>query len=241
MNNSYTPVKRQEKLSSQVAEQIKQLILSRQIRPGDRLPTERELCETFQVSRTVIREATRALEARGLVKSQVGSGTYVRAVKVEDVTDSLGMYLSTQGKRFTFDSLMEVRRVLEIQVVKLAAERATSEDIERLESILENMYESTTNIDAFSKWDMEFHITLARASGNPLFNVMLEPLTEALSELIWTGTSAPGVAEEACSYHRNILNFLKSRDAEKSADAMSDHLDQSQRAVVEGLKHQLNK
>jgi len=75
MKNGYKPVKRQAKLSSQVAEQIQQLILSRDLKPGDRLPTERELGETFKVSRTVIREAIRTLEARGLAVSQTGSGT----------------------------------------------------------------------------------------------------------------------------------------------------------------------
>jgi len=237
MHNSYTPIKRQEKLYSLVAEQIQQLILSRDLKPGDRLPTERELGKTFKVSRTVIREATRALEARGLVESQVGSGTYIRAVKVEDVTNSIGMYLTTQGKNFTFDSLMEVRRVLEIQVVKLAAERATQEDIEKLESILGNMYKSTVNIDAFSKWDLEFHITLAKTCGNPLFNVMLEPLTEALFELIWTGTSVPGAAQEACQYHRDILDCVKKKDSEGAVKVMRAHLDQAYRVTAEGIKH----
>jgi GntR family transcriptional repressor for pyruvate dehydrogenase complex len=237
MDNSYSPVKRQEKLSSQVAEQIQQLILSRQINPGDRLPTERELGETFKVSRTVIREAIRVLEARGLVVSQTGSGTYAQAIQGEDVANSLGMYITTQGQFFTLDSLMEVRRVLEIQVVKLAAERAEPQDIEKLESILDNMCKVKKDVDAFSKWDLEFHMVIARASGNPLFEILIEPLTEALFELIWTGTSAPGAAEEACDFHREILNALEAKDADKAVEAMRLHLDQSQRVTAEGIKH----
>ncbi len=236
MENSYSPVKRQAKLSGQVAGQIQQLILSRQINPGDRLPTERELGETFQVSRTVIREAIRILEARGLVVSQTGSGTYAQAIQGEDVSNSLGMYITTQGQSFTLDSLMEVRRVLEIQVVKLAAERATPQDIEKLETILQNMCLSREDVDAFSKLDLEFHLVIARASGNPLFEILIQPLTGALLELIGTGTTAPGAAEEACDFHREILNALKSRDAEKAVSAMRMHLDQSRRVTAEGLK-----
>jgi GntR family transcriptional repressor for pyruvate dehydrogenase complex len=237
MDNSYSPVKRHEKLSGQVAEQIQQLILSRQIKPGDRLPTERELGETFQVSRTVIREAIRILETRGLALSKTGSGTYVRAIQGEDVANSLGMYITTQGQFFTLDSLMEVRRVLEIQVVKLAAERATPQDIEKLESVLDHMRKSKNDVDAFSKWDLEFHMVIARASGNPLFEILIEPLTEALFELIWTGTSAPGAAEEACEFHRVILDSLEAKNGQKAADAMRLHLDQSQRVTAEGIKH----
>jgi len=238
MENDYTPVKRQEKLSSQVAEQIQQLILSRQLKPGDRLPTERELGETFQVSRTVIREAIRVLEARGLVESQTGSGTYVRAIKGEEVANSLGMYITTQGRFFSLESLMEVRRVLEIQVVRLAAQRATESDINHLESILQNMCRSVNDVDAFSRWDLEFHLQLARASGNSLFVILLEPLTEALFELIWTGSSTPGAAEEACAYHRRVLEFVKDRQSEKAADAMREHLDQSQRVTAMGIDQQ---
>jgi GntR family transcriptional repressor for pyruvate dehydrogenase complex len=206
MDNSYSPVKRHEKLSGQVAEQIQQLILSRQIKPGDRLPTEREL-------------------------------GFVRAIQGEDVANSLGMYITTQGQFFTLDSLMEVRRVLEIQVVKLAAERATPQDIEKLESVLDHMGKSKNDVDAFSKWDLEFHMVIARASGNPLFEILIEPLTEALFELIWTGTSAPGAAEEACDFHRVILDSLEAKNGQKAADAMRLHLDQSQRVTAEGIKH----
>ncbi len=236
MDNAYSPVKRQEKLSGQVAEQIQQLILSRQIKPGDRLPTERELGETFKVSRTVIREAIRILEARGLVASQTGSGTYVQAIQGADVANSLGMYITTQGQFFTLDSLMEVRRVLEIQVVKLAAERAAPQDIEKLESILAHMCKAQKDVNAFSKWDLEFHMVIARASGNPLFGILIQPLTGALLELIGTGSSAPGAVEEACDFHRKILNALKARDAEKADSAMRQHLDQSRRVTAEGLK-----
>jgi GntR family transcriptional repressor for pyruvate dehydrogenase complex len=237
MDNGYTPIKRQAKLSSQVAEQIQQLILSRDLKPGDRLPTERELGETFEVSRTVIREAIRTLEARGLVTSQTGSGTYVRAMKGSDVASSLGMYINTRHKPFSLDALMEVRQVLEIEMVRLAADRASQEDISHLENSLRKMCGTTNNAEEFSKWDLEFHLQLCEASGNPLFGIILEPLTESLFELIWTGTSTPGAADEACDFHAQILTHIKNKDSEGAVEVMTRHLEQAYRVTSAGLKN----
>jgi GntR family transcriptional repressor for pyruvate dehydrogenase complex len=237
MENSYIPIKRQDKLSGQVAGQIQDLILSKKIKPGERLPTERELGDMFQVSRTVIREAIRTLEARGLITSQTGSGNYVRAVQGEDVVNSLGMYLSSQDSSYTVESIMEVRRVLELQVVKLAAERATDDDIDRLELIVEQMNQSKNDIDSFSKWDLEFHLALAHACDNYLFNILIEPLSEPLFELMWTGSTIPGAIDDACQFHRDILEALKLKDVDLAVNVMQTHLDQSQRVAVEGLKH----
>jgi len=237
MENEYTPVIRQGKLSIQVADQIQQLILSRDLKPGDRLPTERDLGETFGVSRTVIREAIRTLEAHGLVVSQTGSGTYVRAMQGKDVASSLGMFINSQHKPFSIDALMEVRRVLEIEMVKLAAQRATSENIQQLENNLDMMVKTIKDIDEFSRWDLEFHLVLADACGNQLFGIILEPLTESLFELIWTGTTTPGAAQDACRYHRAILDCVKKKDSQGAAKVMRAHLDQAYRVSTEGIKH----
>jgi GntR family transcriptional regulator, transcriptional repressor for pyruvate dehydrogenase complex len=237
METAYHPIKRQKNLSSQVADQLQQLIVEGQIKPGERLPTERELGQTFQVSRTVIREAIRAMEARGLVESKTGSGTYVRAINGEDVSNSLGMYISThQGQVFSLESLMEVRRVLEIQMAALAAQRASEQDIRSLEATLDHMCQSRGEASAFSRWDLNFHLQLAQASGNPLFGILIEPLTEAFLQLIWTGSTSPGAAEEACDFHRAILEKVKAKDAQGAAESMRAHLDQSQRVTEQGIK-----
>ena len=241
MENGYKPVKRQAKLSSQVAEQIQQFILSRDLKPGERLPTERELGDTFKVSRTVIREAIRTLEARGLVTTHTGSGTYVRAMQGKDVASSLGMFINSQRKPFSLDALMEVRQVLEIEMAKLAALRATDENIKQLENNLEMMCQTIADPDEFSKWDLEFHLVLADACGNQLFGIILEPLTESFFELIWTGTTTPGAAQDACQFHREILDCVKQKDSEGAVKAMRAHLDQAYRVTAEGIRRQSKK
>ena len=237
MNNLYTPVKRQEKLSYQVAEQIQQIILSPDLKPGDRLPTERELGENFNVSRTVIREAIRTLEARGLVASQTGSGTYVRAMQGKDVANALGIFINSQDKSFSLDELMEIRQVLEIEVVKLVAQRANEDNIKQLENCLDKMCINVNDTDKFSKWDFTFHLMLTNACGNQLFRIVLGPLTESLLDLIWTGTTTPGAAEDACKYHRDILDRIKNKDSEGAVKVMRAHLAQSYRVAAEGIKH----
>ena len=223
-------------LREQVLHAIGIRIISGELQPGDVLPKEDTLSKEYGVSRTVIREAIRTLEARGLVKSQTGSGTYVRAVKGSDVASSLGMYINTQHKPFSLDELMEIRGVLEIEMVRLAAERASEENINKLQESLENMCHTLDAVDEFSKWDLEFHLQLADACGNPLFGILLEPLTESLFELIWTGTSTPGAAQEACEFHAQILEHVRQRDSRGAVEVMRKHLKQAYRVTAEGLE-----
>lgn len=236
MEYSFTPVKRNDKLSNQVADYLQQSILSKSLKPGERLPTERELGDQFQVSRTVIREAIRILEARGLLDTQSGSGTYVKALQGEDVVNSLSLYLSSQDQSYSLDAIMEVRRVLELQVVKLAAERATQEDIANLEHICTQMEQTKNDTPTFSRWDIAFHQTLAQSCHNDLFEILIEPLHEIMVELIFTGSIAPGAVEEACKFHTDILGAIKINDADLSVQLMQAHLDQAQRAATEGLR-----
>ena len=236
MFDSYRPVRRQEKLSVQVADQLIDLILEGKLKEGDRLPPEREMCETFGVSRTVIREAVSVVEAKGLVSSLIGSGTYVRAVQREDVVSSLGLYMSTMSKSISMMHVLEVRWVIETQTVLFAAERATEEDIAELEELLADMQGLVHDPVACSQKDLEFHLRLARASGNPLFEIVLQPLTEVLQELIYVGSRLPGITEQAYTHHRAILDAIKTHDVAKAAAAMENHLRQTERVTIRGLR-----
>jgi GntR family transcriptional repressor for pyruvate dehydrogenase complex len=234
----YSPVKRQDKLSVQVANQIQDLILSKHLKVGDRLPPERELCEQFGVSRTVIREAIRALEAKGLLTAQGGSGTYVKGLQSEDVADSIGLYITTQARPISHAKLMEVRRVLEVRIAALAAERATKESTAELDDLLARMDEARNDPHAFAKYDLEFHVALARATGNELLEILLDPFMDALYEGRRLASNLPGVPQEAMELHRTILEKVKAGDAEGAAQAMSVHLDQSNRVILKALGQQ---
>ena len=234
--NSFIPVTRQSRLSAQVAEQIQNLILQNKLQVGDRLPAERELTENFQVSRTVIREAIRILEAKGLLVSMGGNGTFVRGVNSKDVADSLGMYFSTVGDAITHADLMEVRYLFEIQIAKLAAERITPDGIQRLEENLEGMRETMHDADKFAQYDLEFHLELARATNNHLMEVLLDPLIDGLYEERRLASMLPGIAEEAIGLHAAILERLKARDVDGTARKMQEHLEQANRVITQALE-----
>lgn len=240
MPNSYQLVKRQEKLSVQVAEQIIDLIMEGKLKEGDRLPPERELCDLFGVSRTVIREAVSNLEARGLISSITGSGSYISSIRSEHVSNSLGLYITTNNQSVSIKHLLEIRRLIETQVANLAAKRATAADIQALEHIWQEMCQLTNNPASFAEKDLEFHVMLARASGNPLFEIVLKSLTDVLLQLIYIGSELPGTASEACDCHREVIDAIKSHDSDKAAETMVNHLKQSERVSVKGLREKKN-
>lgn len=236
MTDTYRPVKRHEKLSVQVAEQIIDLIIDGKLLEGERLPPERDFCETFEVSRTVIREAVSILEAKGLVYSVTGSGTYVRSIQQEDVVNSLGLYISTNTKSVSVEHLLEARWVIESQVARFAANRATDEDLQLLEDVWLEMCDLTDDPMAFSKKDLDFHVRLAHASGNPLFEIMLQPLTDFILQSIYVVTTLPGITKQACDYHRAVIDAIKIHDSEMAVTAIQEHLKQSRVVTIRGLR-----
>jgi GntR family transcriptional repressor for pyruvate dehydrogenase complex len=238
--DTFIPVVRQSRLSVQVAEQIQKLVLQNKLQVGHRLPSERELTENFRVSRTVIREAIRILEAKGLLESQGGNGTFVRGVQSNDVANSLGMYFSTGKETITHAELMEVRNIFEIEIARLATERITPEGIQKLERLLEGMRNTAEHADEFAKFDLEFHLELARATNNRLMEVLLDPLIDGLYEERRLASMLPGIAEEAIGLHAAILEKIRSGDANGAAMNMQEHLEQANRVITKAL-HEFGK
>jgi GntR family transcriptional repressor for pyruvate dehydrogenase complex len=218
-----------ERLYEQVVEQLQELIVSGGLQPGDRLPPERQLAEQLGVSRTVIREAIKTLEERGLVEVLTGSGTYVLQMDPGIVSESIGLLV--QQYACSFDHLNEVRRMLQIEIAGLAAERAEPEDIEAMEEALQEMETAVANIrnhpdqlGDFVEADLNFHNALAEATQNPLLSVLLEPISDLLLEFRRLASSTPGALEDALSYHRKILEQVKARDASICREVMREHL-----------------
>ena len=127
MSDAFGAPIQQSRLHEMVAERIRSMIVSESLHPGDRLPSERDLSERLGVSRVVIREATRVLDAQGLVEVKPGSGTYVKELTPGHVSDSIGLFLRLRQSEQPYRDLIEVRRTLEIDIAGLAAERAEQE------------------------------------------------------------------------------------------------------------------
>lgn len=228
-----------ERLYEQVVQQLQELVISGRLQPGDKLPPERQLAEQLGVSRTVIREAIKTLEQRGLVKVLTGSGTYVSQMDPRIVSESISLLV--QQSTSSFDHLNEVRRMLEIEITGFAAERAQLEDIEAMEEAVQEMEDAVANmkgrpdlLEDFVEADLAFHDALAKAAQNPLLPILLDPISDLLVEFRRLASSGPGAPEDALNYHRKILKYLKARDVSTCRELMREHLEKAEEWAAKG-------
>jgi GntR family transcriptional repressor for pyruvate dehydrogenase complex len=215
-----------QKLYRQVAEQIQSSVMRGDLNAGDRLPSERDLAEQLGVSRTVIRDALRLLEERGLIAINVGDGTYVSEIQPKSISESISLYV--KQKQTSYAHLAQVRRMIEVEIAVLAAKNATPENIERLEQAVEDSERSIHSLQEFVPSDIRFHELLAEASQNPLLPMLLTPISEPLHDLSSRASSLPGAPEDALNHHKNILKCIKQKDWKGARLAMNAHLDSAE-------------
>ena len=211
---------REPRLSDKVATLLLETIVSRGLQPGERLPSERELGDQFGVSRTVIREAVRALVAKGVIDARVGSGLRVAAVDSSAVSEAMRLFL--RASTLDYPRVHEVRAMLEVEIAGLAAERATDADIERMREASERM-EAVEDVEAAALSDVEFHRAIARATQNDLHLLLLDSVGDALVQIRRSNLMA-GSREDAIEAHREILDRIAARDRDGARDAMERHL-----------------
>ena len=216
-------VSREPRLSDKVADLLLETIHARGLQPGERLPSERELSEQFGVSRTVIREAVRALAAKGVIDVRTGSGLRVSAVDAAAVSESMSLYLRG-SESVDYPKVHEVRAMLELQTAGLAAERASDEDIAELTEILMRMAAELDDVEAASLHDVEFHRAIARATHNELYLLLLDSLGQALIEIRRENIAA-GSGPDALDSHRRILQAIAAREPEAARAEMLSHLE----------------
>ena len=229
------PLEREQRLYERVVDKVLELISSGAWKPGYRLPAERELSEAFGVSRTVVREAVKALEARGVLESATGSGVSVRRVDFNMVSQSLETYMQLANRDDFEFRLNEVRRVLEVEMVALAAVRRTPEQLIQLRDICQQMRKSGNTAKLMAELDFRLHVTLADATQNDLFKVLLAPLINQLrDQIILTWEDFPRPVNLVFDQHEAIVSAVENGDAEAARQAMIKHLAFS-REVLEDI------
>ena len=236
-SSPFSGINRHLNLADKVLEQLTEAIVSRRFRPGERLPSERDLGVQFKVSRTVVREACRSLAARGLVRVSHGRGVEVTELGSEHVADS--MRLLVRGREgLDYAKVNEVRTVVEVQTSGLAAERARPEDIERLGRICDDHERALAEGDsaAAGELDFQFHRELLRACDNELLVAMLDSIADVLREVRNQSMRVPHVSEEGLKAHRRILKSVKSGNAVSARTAMAEHLAEAERVWRGGGK-----
>lgn len=213
------------KVFERVAEQIEKRILDGELHSGDRLPTERELAEQFQVSRTAVREAMKILAQKGLVDMRPGRGTIVIDGAHEAMQNSIGLLMKLKlGEVGGSDNLVEVRAILETEIAALAAARATEADIAAMREAINVMDESLHDADAFIVADNSFHEALARATQNALILILINSIVNLLSEQRKQIFAVEGGPQRGQVHHRRILDSIIRRDPEAARAAMGSHL-----------------
>lgn len=189
---------------------------------GDKLPSESILASEFEVSRPVVREALRALQALGMTASRTGKGTYVIAARpVESPTFG----------RYSARDLLEVRRCVEVPVAGHAAKRRGQQDLAELRELVDRMDTEWDNAE-WVALDAQFHISVARASGNPAFARVIEELRDALAHQSEFLNQLDDRQERSNAEHRAILRAIESGEHEEAASAMTAHLDHVERTLA---------
>lgn len=211
------------KIYEEIAEQLRKQVAEGKLKPGDRLPSERELAERLQVSRASVREALSALEMMGLLEVRSGEGTYIRHVNMDSVVAPLSWALSLD--KDTMKQLMEVRKILEVQTVSLAAERARDTDLKELAETIEDMRKDMEDglFDEVS--DQRFHFLITQATQNKILIRLMNSISDTFRQTIKFGlTKSDENIIKLYHEHVAIYEAIKAKDPATARERMLSHL-----------------
>lgn len=227
MNVSEPIIRR--KLSDEVFLRLKRMITGGELQPGDDMPSERELMERFGVGRPAIREAMQALANLGLVAISHGERAKVLRLTAKSIFRQvdLAAKIMLSSSADTLENLKSARIFFELGMVRVAAEKATEDDVNRLRATLDEQRRSLGQAEAFISADMKLHAQIAAISGNPIYVAVSEAMLGWLKEyhtemLIWTGKEKYTLAE-----HEEIIGRISAHDPEGAQEAMTKHLERS--------------
>lgn len=216
---------RRTKLTSQLFDALVAHIIGERLQPGDPLPSTAALCEQYGASRPVVREALSALEAVGLVEVHSGRNAVVR--ELDGHLIQLFLTRAMQLEDRSLAALMEVRAPLEIQAARLAADRADSETMDRIDALLRQMDDALNDTRAYPVLDVAFHMEIARATGNPALVWFTESLREQLMEVmveVRCYREAHGLVGNEQNDHSRIAAAIRAGDALAAEQAMREHM-----------------
>jgi GntR family transcriptional regulator, transcriptional repressor for pyruvate dehydrogenase complex len=220
---------RRDKVYEGVAKQIERLILKK-LKPGDKLPSERELAESLRVSRSSIRDAIRSLELMGMVEPRQGAGTIVKEISSESLVNPLANVI--KRKEELIGELLDFRKMLEPQLAARAATRVSPDEITEMEEILNRQEHKLQAGETGVGEDSEFHYAVALASGNSVVLKVLDTLMDLLRGSRERSLQAEGRGRYSLAGHRRILAAIKKHDSEAAKTAMRRHIEEVEEIVL---------
>ncbi|MDQ1669479.1 MAG: GntR family transcriptional regulator, transcriptional repressor for pyruvate dehydrogenase complex [Actinomycetota bacterium] len=199
-------------LTDEAILKIKGMILSGELKPGDRLPPENQLSEALGLSRSSLREAVKALEIIRVLDVRRGDGTYVTSLTPSLLLDAMSFVVDIHQDASVLE-LFEVRRILEPAAAALATPRVTAADVQHLRGLLTQV-DGTTSVDDLVAHDIVFHRHICELSGNAYLTRLLDTLSgSTLRARVWRGLTEDGSVERTLTEHRAIVDALESGDA----------------------------
>jgi GntR family transcriptional regulator, transcriptional repressor for pyruvate dehydrogenase complex len=231
--SGFEAVRPRTRVYEEVASQIQRLIAEGKLQPGDRLPAERELAETFRVSRGSVRDAIRTLELMGMLEPRQGEGTVVRDLTPDSLVVPISHVLLR--KRELVAELLDVRKMLEPALAARAAQRASAEEIESLEAILRRQEEKTRRGEPTVEEDSEFHYTIALAARNGVVRKVLDVLMDLLRESRARSLQVRGRPERSLAGHRRILAAIRRHAPAAAEAAVRRHLEEIEGILLKKL------
>ena len=209
------------KISNEIVNQIKNQISEGMLKPGDRLPPERDLVKEFGVSRPSLREALNSLVAMGFLEVK-GKRTYIKSVASESMLDPLSLLIKTDTQKI-FD-LIEVRKAIEAWGAFLAAQRATEEDIKRLENVIEDMRKAFEEGRSWEKQDADFHLGIAQATHNTIQIHMMSTIYDLLRESVARVFKDREKVKKLLDHHYRIFSAIKNHSPDKAREKTLEQL-----------------
>ena len=216
MDDIFGKIGTTQTLSQKIERKIEEAIRQKKLLSGAKLPSEKELCELFGVSRTALREALRRLNARGLIEIRKGSGMYVSEIKIEDAIKSLNLYYDLSFDSNLISQIIDVRRIFEPEISRLAARNRTDEDLKILQEGIQDLEtcdpdNTQKEVDTINR----FHMNLAKATGNPIIIISLEPIYSLLPRMRnFIYANVEGEKEFTIAAQKKILKAVEARDEE---------------------------
>ena len=218
------------RIHEEVVLQIHELIREGKFTAGDQLPSERELAETFKVSRTSVREALRALETQKLIVSKTGMGNFVADLPIESLVAPLARMLIEEKNALA--DVFELRKLIEPHIASLAAERATARDIERMKRILGKQKDQVERGDTGVEADSELHFAIGQATQNQAIKQLVSGLLDVLSRSREESLQTETRRRASIESHRAIVAAIEKHDQARARDTMRYHIEQVAKSVL---------
>lgn len=217
------------KLAHQIEERLLAEIQAGNVRPGDPLPSERELMARFQVGRPAIREAMQNLQRMGLIEIRHGERPRVAQPSMEKAIGQMGetMRHVLSHSASSLEHLKQARATFEMEMARIAARTRTVEHLDRIRVVLDEMRTTEPSSPKFLTLDGRFHLEVAKVSGNPIFAALSEALFSWLANFHAHLVRSPGHESVTIAEHGAILRAIEAGDADRAAQLMGDHLNRA--------------